>query len=171
MKVYFQVLAHECLVLGTLVCHIRAGFLSRILWCSQSNDIDLKNNLAKFGYILIRKKKKKKIFLYSWLPTGTYHKILAVWNLFLKKSGECGSFFPWKILCVGRNHIFLGWNLAKICQWKKHYMRLLICTCNGNPLPGGIPHKGSRRTRQCRVKPQSGVIPRTRGPGGWGNVG
>jgi hypothetical protein len=25
---------------------------------------------------------------------------------FISKSGEFGPFFPWKILCVGRNHIF-----------------------------------------------------------------
>jgi hypothetical protein len=39
------------------------------------------NNLAKFGYTLDMKvggkKKIKKILLYSWLPTGTYHKNLA----------------------------------------------------------------------------------------------
>jgi hypothetical protein len=28
------------------------------------------------------------------------------------KSGEFGSFFPWKILCIGQNHIFQ----VKICQ-------------------------------------------------------
>jgi hypothetical protein len=39
------------------------------------------NNLAKFGYALNMKvqgkKKEKEILLYSWLPTGTYHKNLA----------------------------------------------------------------------------------------------
>jgi hypothetical protein len=27
--------------------------------------------------------KKKKLFLYSWLPTGTYHLNLAIWIFFL----------------------------------------------------------------------------------------
>jgi hypothetical protein len=79
----------------------------RILWCSQSGS-DSKNNLAKFGHILDMKvgKNKIKIFLYSWLPTGTYHKNLAIWNFFSSKSGEFRSFFPWKIFCIGQNHIF-----------------------------------------------------------------
>ncbi len=82
-------------------------FSSRILWCSQSGN-DSENNLPKFGHILDMKvgKNKIKIFLYSWLPTGTYHKNLAIWNFFSSKSGEFRSFFPWKIFCIGQNHIF-----------------------------------------------------------------
>jgi hypothetical protein len=38
--------------------------------------------LDKFGYILDMKVRgvggKKRILLYSWLPTGTYHKNLAI---------------------------------------------------------------------------------------------
>jgi hypothetical protein len=49
-----------------------------VLACRQSGDHS-ENNLAKFGYILDMKvgKKKERILLYSWLPTGTYHKNLA----------------------------------------------------------------------------------------------
>jgi hypothetical protein len=40
--------------------------------------------LARFGYRLDMKvggkKKKKKVHLYSWLSTGTYHKSLAIWK-------------------------------------------------------------------------------------------
>ncbi len=59
--------------------HWKAGFLLRILCCNQSGDHP-QNNLAKFGYILDMKvgENKIKIFLYSWLPTRTYHKNLAI---------------------------------------------------------------------------------------------
>jgi len=57
-------------------------FFLRILWHSQSGNHS-KNNLAKFGYILDMKveKKKTRILLYFWLPTGTYHKNLAIWKI------------------------------------------------------------------------------------------
>jgi hypothetical protein len=47
--------------------------------------ITQKINLAKFGYIIDVKvvgEKKNRVFLYSWLPTRTYHKKLAFWVFF-----------------------------------------------------------------------------------------
>jgi len=42
------------------------------------------NFKRNFGYILdMKNPKKTKILLYSWLPLQTYHKNLAIWNLFL----------------------------------------------------------------------------------------
>jgi hypothetical protein len=55
----------------------RAGFLLRILLCSQSGDHP-ENYLAKFGYIPYIKVGKNKILLYSWLPPGTYHQNVAI---------------------------------------------------------------------------------------------
>jgi hypothetical protein len=43
---------------------------------------------------------------YSWQPSASCHKNLAIWKTFFPKSGEFGAIFPWKILCVGLNHIF-----------------------------------------------------------------
>jgi hypothetical protein len=40
-----------------------------------------------------KKTKKKKILLYSWLHTGTYHTNLAIPNFFSLKSGEFGPLF------------------------------------------------------------------------------
>jgi hypothetical protein len=51
--------------------------------------------------------RKKKILSYSWLPTGTYYKNMAIWNFFSLKGGVLGLIFsPQKILSIGRNHIF-----------------------------------------------------------------
>jgi hypothetical protein len=39
-------------------------------------------------------KNKNRILLYSWLPTGTIHKNLAILEIFFKKkSGEFGPIF------------------------------------------------------------------------------
>jgi hypothetical protein len=50
------------------------------------------NDFAKFGDIIDMKVEKKGIFLYSWLPSGSYHKtgnleFLKIWNL-----GNLGHF-------------------------------------------------------------------------------
>jgi hypothetical protein len=42
-----------------------------------------------------KKKRKTRIVLYSWLPTGNYHKILAIWGnkffeIWLKSDGVVG---------------------------------------------------------------------------------
>ncbi len=56
--------------------------------CSQSGHHP-ENNLAKFGYILdMKKEKKNRILLYSWL-LGTYWGILSYLNL----ANLVGSFF------------------------------------------------------------------------------
>jgi len=60
------------------------------------------------------------MLLFSWLPTGTYQKKSGNWetfcslkpgglgNFFFSKSGEFGLFFPWTILCIGRDSYFSG---------------------------------------------------------------
>jgi hypothetical protein len=71
------------------------------------------------------KVEKHRILLYSWLPTGTYLKNLAIWHCFPLKSGEFGPIFPWKNLCVYRSKsYFSGWNLTKSHQNKK---TLILC--------------------------------------------
>jgi hypothetical protein len=62
------------------------------------------------------KGKNKGIFLYSWLPSGRYHRALVIWNFFNLKSGKFGPpFFSMKkIHCIGENRIFSGPNFAKI---------------------------------------------------------
>ncbi len=77
---------------------------------------------TKFGYIRDMKVGKKtrnpSIFL------ATYRKLsLKKSNDFgkkrlLQKSRKFGPFFPLKILCIGRNHIFSGRNLVKFCPKK-----------------------------------------------------
>jgi hypothetical protein len=53
-----------------------------------------KTILAKFGYIIdIQVGKKNRILLYSWLPSGSYDKTLAIWNFFNLKFGEFGPLF------------------------------------------------------------------------------
>ncbi len=84
--------------LGCVSCNVAgAGFLFRILWCSQSGNHS-QNNLAKFGCIVdmkVGKNPNASIFL------------ATCWNLSLKsgnlwkqssKSGEFGSFFPWSFV-------------------------------------------------------------------------
>jgi hypothetical protein len=40
--------------------------------------------------------RKIKFLSYSWLPTGTYYKNMAIWNFFSLKGGVLGLFFPHK---------------------------------------------------------------------------
>ncbi len=57
------------------------------MWCSQSDDHP-KNHFAKFGYILDMKvRKKNRIVLYSWLPTGTFHNNLVMWKKYSSNFG------------------------------------------------------------------------------------
>jgi hypothetical protein len=70
-----------------------AGFLLlRLLSCSQNGDHP-ESNLAKFGWLHIRYL-RYSILLHSWLPSGSYHLTLAIWNFKISKSGEFGPFFP-----------------------------------------------------------------------------
>jgi len=72
------------------------------------------DDLARLGYRLDMKvgkrKKKKRILLYSWLPNGTYHETLVFWEIVFRNLANWVFFFfflsPSKILCVGLNHIF-----------------------------------------------------------------
>jgi hypothetical protein len=63
------------------------NFSMQAKWQSSSK------NLAKFGYIPDINIKIKNILLYSWLPTGTYHKNLAIYLFIILKSFEFGPFF------------------------------------------------------------------------------
>jgi hypothetical protein len=50
---------------------------------------------------------KIKIFLYFWLLNGTNNK--KIWRLIeflFRNLANLGFFFSWKILPLGRNHIF-----------------------------------------------------------------
>ncbi len=67
--------------LGTTTKNIQFSQLVTICDVTKSGDHS-QNNLAKFGYILDMKVGKfffkKILFLYSWLPTETYHENLAI---------------------------------------------------------------------------------------------
>jgi hypothetical protein len=93
---------------------MRAGFLLRILWCSQSDDHS-QNDLAKFGYILEMKveRKTESFYILGYL----LELIIKIWWFGIKfkiqKLVNFGPFFAWKILWIlGQNHIFQ----VKICQ-------------------------------------------------------
>ncbi len=80
--------------------HWKAGFLLRILWCSQSGNHP-QNNLAKFGYILnmkVQKKKKKQNASMFLATTTTYHKNLVILIQFSSKSSKFGPFYHEKSL-------------------------------------------------------------------------
>jgi hypothetical protein len=68
------------------------GFLSRILWCSQSGNHS-QINLAKFGYILDMKvgNKTESCYILGYL----LELIIKIWQIKKKSSkfGEFGSFF------------------------------------------------------------------------------
>jgi len=85
------------------------GFLVRILWCSESGNHP-ENDFAIFGDIIDMKVEKNKILLYSWLPSVSCHKTLAMWNFFSQKSGEYGPFYP----MYKSKSYFSGRNLEKI---------------------------------------------------------
>ncbi len=60
------------------------------------------------------KVRKNRILLYSWLPTVSCHKTLAMWNFFSWKSGEHGPFYPMKDHLYRSKSYFSGRNLEKI---------------------------------------------------------
>jgi hypothetical protein len=88
-----------------------AGFLLRILWCSQRGNHP-KNNLAKFGLpTRYESSKRNGILLYSWLPT--LELIIKIWKL--EKKNLQKIFKIWQIWVISsmknpfvicRNHIF-----------------------------------------------------------------
>jgi hypothetical protein len=68
--------------------YLNSGFILRILWCSQSDDHPKKS----FRQIWLHtryesRKKKNRIVLYSWLPTGTYHNNLVMWKKYSSNFG------------------------------------------------------------------------------------
>jgi hypothetical protein len=66
--------------------------------------------------------KQNRIFRYSWLLTGTYHKNLAIWKLiFWGKSGKFEPFFfPSQKPLYRSKSNFLDGNLAKPQTKTKH---------------------------------------------------
>ncbi len=72
---------------------------SRVLFLNFVMQLKWRSSIRCFSQIW----KKPRILLYFCLPAGTYHKNLAIWK---KKFLQTGPFFPLKILCIGRNHIF-----------------------------------------------------------------
>jgi hypothetical protein len=79
--------------------------LLRILWCNQIGNHP-ENNLAKFGSIVkyVGRKKKNRFPLGYLLEVMI--NILAIWKFQkIRNLATLGHFFPWKILCIGRNPI------------------------------------------------------------------
>jgi hypothetical protein len=103
---------------------LRAGFLLRILWCSQSGNHQ-ETNLAKFGYTLDMKVEKNRILLCFWQPTETND-----WNLVIRKKKFFEIWQFWVIFSLKNpfywlESYFSGRNLTKIRQWKKCWFRAL----------------------------------------------
>jgi hypothetical protein len=63
---------------------------------------------------------KPRIVLYSWLPTGNYHKNLTICNLFSSKSGEFGALFPLKNPLYSSKSDFSSQNLTIFLHPKKN---------------------------------------------------
>jgi hypothetical protein len=60
-------------------------FMVSILWCSWSGDHPY-DDLARFGYRLdIKVEKNSESSIFLAIPTGTYHKNLAIRKLFFVK--------------------------------------------------------------------------------------
>ncbi len=59
----------------------------------------------------IWKFRKTTIYLQSWLPTGTYHENLAIWDFFSFEILWICIIFPWKFVCTtGQNQVKI-WQL------------------------------------------------------------
>jgi len=116
----------KCMVLVLELCWSAARFLLRILCCTQSGNHP-ENNLAKFGYIIdMRIAKNDGIFLYSWLPSRSYRKTLEIWKFEIWQIFT--TFSPWKILCIGQNHILQVEICPKFVLWGllKHVWKLFF---------------------------------------------
>jgi hypothetical protein len=73
-------------------------------------------NLAKFCYTLdlkVSPKKKKKIPLYSWLPSAIYHRLWPFGMFLIQNLMNLGPFFPMENLLYRSKPFFSGENLAK----------------------------------------------------------
>ncbi len=93
--------------LPLLMAKFKPGFLLRILWCSSQSGNHPKNNLVKFGYIIIHMKVGKRaesLYIPGYLLEGFIihwqFGILKIWQIW-------AIFFPWKILLIDRNRIIL----------------------------------------------------------------
>jgi len=64
--------------------------------------------------------KKRKIFLCSQLPIGTYHKNLAIWKLFVLEIWRFLAIFSMENTLYKLKSYFSGRNLAKISPKKKN---------------------------------------------------
>jgi len=71
-------------------------------------------------------RKNQNPLLYSWLPTGTYHKNLNL-DLFIFEIWQVWVFFPWKILCIGQNCISQVKNLWHFAPQKKTLQQMQWC--------------------------------------------
>jgi len=72
------------------------------------------DDLARFGYILDMKVRKKPEFfyIYSWLHTGTHHKICRFEFVFIENLANSGHFFHEKSVVYRSTSYFSGRNLA-----------------------------------------------------------
>jgi hypothetical protein len=88
----------------SLSLSLSSGFLLRILWCCSKVAIIQENHLAKIVIIYIldmgSRNQKQHLFLYSLLPTGNIHKILAIWKgkkKILRNLASLRHFCPLKV--------------------------------------------------------------------------
>ncbi len=79
-------------------------------------------------------KEEKNFLVYFWLPIGTYHKNLEIWNLFLKSS-KFGSLFLWFFFCIGQNHVKILQNFSsKRNAYGSLYKHLALKGALGEPI-------------------------------------
>jgi len=105
----------------SLSLSLSSGFLLRILWCCSKVAIIQENHLAKIVIIYIldmgSRNQKQHLFLYSLLPTGNIHKILAIWKGKKKNSSKSSKFAPFlsfeNLWIVQKNHLF------QVETWRK----------------------------------------------------
>jgi hypothetical protein len=82
------------------------------LCCSQGG-YHLQSDLANLATCTNLEVGKNQNPSFFWLPTGINNKNLAIGRKKKSKCGEFGPFFSWKILPIGRNHIF-----QVVIRWK-----------------------------------------------------
>jgi hypothetical protein len=96
------------------------GFFFSILWCSSSGLLYIIWCRQIWLQTRYESRPKKGILLYSWLPTGTYHKNLVIWkNNNNLKSTEFEPFFHGKSF-VYVEIIFFRSKFGEIWPPKKH---------------------------------------------------
>ncbi len=97
-----------------------AGFLIRILWCSQSGN-HLKNNLAKFG-LPTRYESRKEMESFYILGYQPCELIIKIWRLENKSLNleTLSNFFHENSFVISRNHIF------QVKIWRKHWVIMRV---------------------------------------------